>query len=344
LRATTSEETFKEIWKKVEESGAGEPGIFWTNDLECGCNPCNEIGLLPHQFCNLTEINASDCETQEELNSRSTAAAFIGTLQASYTDLHYLRSIWKETTEREALIGVSQTGVASNKVTKLNLIEAAECVKTENSRVAKLIGINEAARTTCLKPAGSTSLRLGTASGIHGWHAEYYMRRMRIGKGEALYGYMIKHIPELMEDCHFKPHLESVAAFPQKAPEGSILRTESFMSLLKRVAKFNTEWVRAGHRSGINTNNVSCTISLKPNEWSKCGQWMWENREIYNGISVLPYDGGSYIQAPFEDITEEKYNEMMKFLKNVDLSKIIEETDETILIQEAACAGGSCEI
>ncbi len=343
-REYTTREQFDAVWKKVEESGAGEPGVYWTNDYDWGTNPCVEIGLRPFQFCNLTEVNVSDLADQDDLNARAKAGAFIGTLQASYTDFHYLRSIWKETTELDALIGVSMTGIGSDKVTHLNMTQAAKIVLEENARVAELIGINRAARTTAVKPAGTTSLVLGTSSGIHAWHNDFYVRRMRVGKNEALYRYMSENLPALIEDCNFKPHIEAVMSFPQKAPEGSILRTESFMHLLKRVNKFSKEWIAPGHRDGLNNHNVSCTISLKANEWEKCGNWMWENRESYNGIAVLPYDGGTYIQAPFEDITEEKFNEMVPLLHSVDLSSVIEEDDNTALTDQAACGGGACEI
>ena len=343
-RDHTTREQFDFIWKKVEESGAGEPGFYWTNDYEWGTNPCVEIGLRPFQFCNLTEINASDVEDQEDLNARAKAAAFIGTLQASYTDFHYLRSIWKETTELDALLGVSMTGIGSDKVTKLDLKQAAGVVLEENTRVADLIGINKAARATAVKPAGTTSLVLGSSSGIHAWHNDYYIRRMRVGKNEALYRYMVNNLPTLVEDCHFKPHIEAVMSFPQQAPEGSILRTESFMHLLKRVGKFNTEWVSPGHRDGINNHNVSCTISLKNSEWDRCGNWMWDNRTSYNGISVLPYDGGSYIQAPFEDITKEEFDKMVPLLQRIDITAITEQEDNTALTDQAACAGGACEL
>ena len=343
-RDYTTKEQFDAIWKRVEESNAGEPGIYWTNDLDWGTNPCVEIGLKPFQFCNLTEVNASDVVDQNDLNDRVRAAAFIATLQAGYTDFHYLRPIWGETTRDEALIGVSMTGIASGTVLGLDLREAARVVKEENTTVAQAIGINPAARTTAVKPAGTTSLVLGTSSGIHAWHAPFYVRRMRVGKNEALYNYVAKELPALIEDCYFKPHIEAVMSFPQKAPEGAIVRTESALDLLKRVHKFNTEWVAEGHRSGVNKHNVSCTISLKEKEWPVVGEWMWENRHDYNGIAVLPYNGGSYIQAPFEDITEEQYNEMLPMLKSVDLSNVKEYDDNTALTEQAACAGGKCEI
>lgn len=167
---------------------------------------------------------------------------------------------------------------------------------------------------------------------------------MRVGKNEALYSYMIENFPELIEDCHFKPHLEAVMSFPQKAPEGAILRTESYKALLERVKKWNLEWIVPGHNFGVNKHNVSCTISLKPDEFEGCGEWMWENRNDYTGISVLPYDNGTYIQAPFEDCTKETFEEMYKHLTAIDLTKIKEEEDNTTSKDELACAGGNCEI
>jgi len=222
--------------------------------------------------------------------------------------------------------------------------KAADIVKRENSRVAKLIGINKAARTTCVKPAGTTSLVLGTSSGIHAWHNEFYIRRLRVGKNEPIYKYLKENNPDLVKDEYFRPHDTAVIEIPQSAPKGSIMRTESAFDLLKRVKQVATEWVKPGHRKGSNTHNVSATISLKEDEWDKAGKWMWDNRECYNGLAVLPYDGGSYTQAPFEDITEAEFNKRVKLLNDVDLSMIIESTDETDLSGELACSGGSCEI
>jgi ribonucleoside-diphosphate reductase alpha chain len=155
---------------------------------------------------------------------------------------------------------------------------------------------------------------------------------------------MKENFPELIEDCYFKPHIEAVMSFPQKAPEGAILRTESFKQLLERVKKYNIEWVRAGHRDGKNYHNVSCTISLKVGEWHKAGAWMWKNKDYYTGISVLPYDGGSYKQAPFEDCTEERFDNLISHLHNIDLKNVIEEEDQTDLKDQVACAGGACEV
>lgn len=343
-RGKVGEEEFKALWKRVEASGAGEPGIYWTNNEDIGSNPCAEISLLPFQMCNLCEVNVSDVTSQEDLNQRVRDGAFLGTLQAAYTDFHYLRPIWKDTVESEALIGVGMTGIGSGAVLTLNLEEAAEEVKKENARVADILNINCAARTTTIKPSGTSSLVLGTSSGVHAYHNSHYIRRMRLGKDEALYKYLAKEAPQLVEDEFFRPDTQAVVGVVQKAPEGSIVRTEHFMDLLERVKKFNLEWVRNGHRTGDNTHNVSCTISLKPEEWAPCGEWMWRNRHSYNGISVLPYDGGTYPQMPFEDITEEAYNQMEKLVTDIDLTKVVEEEDNTDLQGEAACAGGACEV
>jgi len=344
IRHKIKKKFFLDLWKRIELSGAGEPGIYFNNDKDWGTNPCCEIALRPFQFCNLCEVNVSDVADQDDLNRRVKTASFIGTLQAGYTDFHYLREIWKETTEKDALIGVSMTGIASKKVLKLNMKKAASIVKRENTRVAKIIGINKAARTTCVKPAGTTSLVLGTSSGIHAWHNEFYIRRLRVGKNESIYNYLKKNNPDLVQDEYFRPHDTAVIEIPQSAPKGSLLRTESAFDLLKRVKKVATEWVKPGHRKGSNTHNVSATISLKEDEWDKAGKWMWDNRECYNGLSVLPYDGGTYTQAPFEDITKTEFDKRVKLLNDVDLSMIVEETDETDLSGELACAGGVCEI
>jgi len=344
LRHRVTKEFFMDLWKRIEASGSGEPGIYFSNDKDWGTNPCCEIALRPYQFCNLTEVNASDVEDQTDLESRVKAAAFLGTLQAGYSDFHYLREVWRRTTEKDALLGVSMTGIASNRVENLDLEMASFAAKLENSRVSKLIGIKEAARVTCVKPAGTTSLVLGTSSGIHAWHDKYYIRRIRVGKNEAIYGYLSQNHPELVEDEFFNPTQQAVISVPQKAPEGAITRSENVFELLERVKNFSIRWVRSGHREGSNTHNVSATISIKQDEWDDVGEWMWMNRHYYNGLSVLPYDGGTYTQAPFETCNKKTFEELSKALKGLDLTQVIEETDETDLSGELACAGGACEI
>ena len=344
LRHKITKEFFMGLWKRIELSGAGEPGIYLSNDKDWGTNPCCEIALRPFQFCNLCEVNASDIESQEDFENRVKAASFIGTLQAGYTDFHYLRDIWKRTTEKDALIGVGMTGIGSGVVLGYDMKKAAKMVKEENERVANLIGINKSARTTTVKPSGTSSLVLGTSSGIHAWHNDYYLRRIRVGKNESIYSYLANNHPELIEDEFFRPHDTAVIAIPQKAPEGSIVRHESVFQMLERVKKVSQEWIKPGHRNGQNTHNVSATISVKEDEWDLVGDWMWNNRDFYNGLSVLPYNGGTYTQAPFEDCTKEDFERLVKTLSDVDLTKVIELQDNTDLRGEAACAGGACEI
>jgi len=342
-RGEVSEEEFQALWKRIEASGSGEPGIYWSNDLDWGTNPCCEIGLRPFQFCNLCEVNVSDIQDQEDLNNRVSVAAFFGTLQAGFFDFHYLRPIWQKTTQKDALLGIGMTGIGSGEILKYNLEIAANTAKVVNSMISDKIGTNEAARITCIKPSGTTSLVLGTASGIHAWHAPYYLRTMRFNKSEDMAMYLEINHPELCEDDVLRPKDTVCVRIPVKAPEGSILRTETAIDTLERVKRFSTEWVKAGHISGANTHNVSATISIT-DEWQAVGQWMWDNREVYNGLSVLPYFGGSYKQAPFEDITEEDYNNRINSLKTIDLTKVMELDDTVDFGAIQACGGGACEI
>ena len=345
MRHKIDEEEFFKLWKKIELSGSGEPGIYFSNDKDWGTNPCCEIALRPFQFCNLCEVNVSDVVDQADLNARVEAAAFIGTLQAAYTDFHYLRDIWRKTTEKDALLGVGMTGIGSGAVLGLDLKQSADIAKVENARVAEIIGVNKAARVTTVKPSGTSSLVLGSSSGIHSWHDKHYIRRIRVGKNEAIYTHLAIHHPELLEDDFFKPTIQAVISIPQKAPEGAIIRSEeSALMLLERVRKFNMEWVRKGHRKGANTNNVSATISVRNEEWKEVGEWMWKYKDTFNGLSVLPFSDHTYTQAPFETITEEQFNEMVNHLHSVDLSKVVEFDDNTVLGENLACAGNNCEI
>jgi ribonucleoside-triphosphate reductase len=343
LRHRVTKSFFLDLWKKIELSNSGEPGIYFTNDKDWGANPCVEIALRPNQFCNLVEINASDIETQEELELRARMAARIATLQAGYTDFHYLRPVWKRTTEKDALIGVSMTGIASGKVQDLDLKVANKVIKEENAIIAEKIGIKAAARRTCIKPAGTSSLVLGCSSGIHAWHNDYYIRRIRVLKDDALYQHLAAWHPELVEDDLLLPNTACIKV-PQKAPMGATLRHETAMDLLTRVKYFAEKWIAPGHSRGNNSHNISATVSIKEDEWDEVGEWMWENRSFYNGLSVLPYDGGTYTQAPFEDCDQLTYERMAKSLHAVDLSRVIEIDDDTNLSGELACAGGACEI
>jgi len=344
VRHRVRKKDFFAIWEKVKESGAGEPGVYFTNDSEWGTNPCAEIALRPFQFCNLCEINVSDVETQQDLNDRVVAATLIGTLQTAYTNFHYLRDVWRRTTEKDALLGVGMTGIGSGKVQRLDLEAASQLAVETNKYYAKEIGVNAAARITTVKPSGTTSCVLGTASGVHAWHNDYYIRRIRVGKNEAIYTYLTIRHPELVEDDFFKPETQAVISIPQRAPADGILRHETSIELLERVRDIYNRWIVPGHIQGNNTHNVSCTVSVREEEWEKVGKWMWENREYYNGITVLPYFGGSYKQAPFEDIDKETFEGMIINLKEVDLSNVVEIVDNTNLTGELACAGGACEL
>lgn len=342
-RDNISYDQFFDLWKKIELSGSGEPGLYWTNDREWGTNPCCEVALRPYQFCNLCEINADNIVDQADLNKRAEVAAFFGTLQAGFTDFHYLRPIWQRTTEKDALVGVGMTGIASGKVFKLDLKKAAKIIKDQNKKRANEIGINEAARCTLVKPSGTTSLVLGSSSGIHAWYAKWILRTIRFNMNEDVASHMIVNHPELCEVDKLRSDVLCVRV-PMEAPEGAILRTESPIDLLERVKKFSQEWIKPGHREGVNTHNVSATISVKNDEWEEVGQWMWNNKEYYNGLSVMPYDGGTYVQTPFEECTQEEFQRRMETLVDVDLTKVSEIDDNTAFTQDTACAGGRCEI
>jgi ribonucleoside-diphosphate reductase alpha chain len=341
-RGEISKDQFMALWKRVEASGSGEPGLYWSNNQDWGTNPCCEIALRPYQFCNLCEVNVSDVEDQEDLNARVAAAAFFGTLQAGFFNFHYLRPIWAKTTQKDALLGIGMTGIGSGEILKYDLKVAAEVGKAVNRMVSSKIGTNEAARVTCIKPSGTTSLVLGTASGIHAWHNDYYLRTMRFNKNEDIAVYLMENHPELCEDDVLRPNDTVCVRIPVKAPEGSILRTETPIDTLERVKRFSTDWIKTGHVNGDNTHNVSATISIRDDEWESVGEWMWDNRETYNGLSVLNYWGGSYQQAPFEDITEEEYNKRIVTLKELDLTNVKEANDNVEFGQVAACAGGAC--
>jgi ribonucleoside-triphosphate reductase len=349
LRHKIKKDRFLELWGKVKASGSGEPGILMSNSKEAGCNPCAEISFSQKTgLCNLTTVNVSDLlsydNPQAELESRVKAASFIGTLQATYTGFHYLREQWRKTAEKEALLGVSMTGIGSGSLNDLDEEAAAKVAVAENKRAAKLFGINQAARVTCVKPEGTASLVLGTSSGIHAWHSPYFIRRMRILKDKPLYAYLKGKVPSLLEDDVLHPNRDAVLSVPIKAPKTAIFRDESPLDLLERVKRTHKKWIQPGHRKGDNTHNVSCTVSVPPDKWEEVGEWMWLNREYYTGLSVLPYDGGSYVQAPFEECSKETYESMIKKVKDIDLSEVVEGQDTTELKEAIACGGGSCEI
>lgn len=346
-RSEVTKEEFNYIFDICQKSGSGEPGFSWSNDLDMGFNPCHEISLSPYQFCNLVTINAGSIKNEKDFYNKVYSASLIATLQASFTDFHYLRPVWKETTEREALIGVSMSGICDNySIFNEELLKkGAELVKFVNEKYAKKININIAARTTTIKPEGTTSCIFGSSSGIHARHSRYYLRRIRINKGDELDVYLRSVIPNLVEDDLFDPN-SSVVVIPQVSPENSITReNESALSLLNRAYFFNKHWVHNGHRSGNNMNNVSCTVSVKDNEWIDVRESMWENRDLYSGISLLPYDGGTYKQAPFEETDVETIKKYLDLIEDVNLTEIKNIKDMTNNFGETiACGGGLCEL
>lgn len=345
VRDVTTKPQFEKLWEATRLSGAGEPGIFWTNDREWGTNPCAEIALRPRQMCNLATINFATVRGQADFERRVTAATILGTIQASFTDFHYLSPEWQETCEEDALLGVSLTGPADNPKgqEEINFKRGADLSKDVNFEIATALGINPSARITTIKPEGTASLILGTSSGVHARHAKHYIRRFRFKKNEAIAQHLMDKFPKLTVDDVMSADT-IILELPQKAPEGSILRTEAAINLLERVSYLHKNWIKPGHREGANTHNVSCTVSIKPDEWDSVGLWMWMHRDSYTGLSVLPYSEHSYTQPPFEDCTEDEYNRRMADVGDFDITQVMENEDETALAENLACHGGSCEL
>lgn len=345
-RSEVSKEEFLFVYNKCRESGAGEPGFSWSNDKDGLFNPCHEISLSPNGFCNLVTINQTGITDKKDFLKRVYNATLIATLQASYTDFPFLSPEWKECAEREALIGISFTGIADqgDNIPDEWLTEGAKLVLEVNEKYAKKIGINLAYRTTTVKPEGTASCVLGSSSGIHSRHSKYYIRRFQISKDDTLYYYLKASIPELVEDCVYATNT-AVVAIPQQSPEGAVCREqETAEDLLNRAIRYNKLWVSNGHREGENKNNVSCTISVKEEEWDKLGELMWKNRNYYSGISLLPYDNSTYQQMPFEECSQQKYEEMEKLVKVINFRDVKEMENNTNLIETIACSGGICSV
>jgi ribonucleoside-diphosphate reductase alpha chain len=344
-RASTTREEFDKIFTQCEKSGCGEPGCVWTNSAEWLVNPCCEISMPSHGFCNLTSINLGAVENQADFNERAYYASVIGTLQAGYTDLNYVDKRWKKNAEDMALIGVSITGIASHPdITKLNFEEAVAHIKKANERTAALIGIKPADRLTNIKPDGTGAPVLGTSSGIHPWHAKHYIRRIRVNKVEPMYGYILKNFPDLIEDDKRKS-TDGVISLVIRAPEGAVTRrNETAIQFLERVKYLFEHWIMPGHIKGDNYNNVSCTCNVKNHEWDEVREWMWANRGNYTGISLLPYSDSSYEQAPFEDTNEEVYKAFADCHYKFEFDKIVEEKNFVNFAAAPACAGGGCEV
>lgn len=345
-RGEVDKDEFFYIYDMCIASNAGEPGFFWTNDLDWGTNPCAEIALQSNQFCNLTTTNLTGIKNEKDFENRIYAASFLGTLQASYTDFPYLSERWKRITEEEALIGCSFTGIADSVgLSDEALQKAAQTVLDVNERYSKKLGINAAARTTAIKPEGTASCVLGSSSGIHARHDQYYLRRVRMNRDDELAKYLMRVCPELVEADLFS-QTGVVVTIPQESPDGAIIRNnESAISLFERVKLYYTSWILPGHRSGLNTHNVSCTINYRPEEIEELRQKLWDDREAYAAVSLLPADDHNYLQAPFEGCDKETFEKYDAMVQEIDLTKVMEMEDNTNRAEQLACSGGgTCEI
>jgi ribonucleoside-diphosphate reductase alpha chain len=344
-RSTTTREEFERVFDSCIKSNAGEPGFSWSNDTDMGFNPCHEIALNSNQFCNLTSINLTGVRNEKDLHNRVYAASLLGTLQSAYTDFPYLNHNWKTVTERESLLGVSFTGIAdSPSLTDSQLQASAKLVLDVNEKYARKLGVNISARTTCVKPEGTMSCVVGSSSGIHARYSPYYIRRVRMNKSDALAKYLTSIVHSLVEDDLFSP-TGVVVSIPQESPEGAVDRhNETAETLLNRIVQYNKNWVNFGHRTGVNKHNVSSTISYKPEEVDLLREKLWLERENYTGISLLPFDNGTYQQAPFEECTKEIFTSMSAVIQKVNLSDVREMEDNTKRIEQLACSGGVCDL
>jgi len=344
-RGEVTKEEFKAIYDAAIKSDAGEPGFYWVVNSGTYTNPCVEISLNANQFCNLTTMNLSSVEGLEDFLSRCRHSAIIGTLQASYTDYPYIDEAWAKQTAEEALLGCSLTGICDRKDFDLSwLREGAKVIMDTNVEYAAKIGINRAARLTTVKPEGSASCVLGTSSGIHSRHAPFYLRRVRMNRDDSLAKYLMDVIPELCEDDLFSKG-GIVVTIPQKSPEGALFKDgETAIQAFSRTLDYSKNWIQPGHVSGSQSHNVSVTLSYRGEEVAELFERLWAERNNYNGVSLLPYDGGTYKQAPFEVCDEATYERLFKLVAGVDLRDVKESKDYTNFNEIVACAGGLCEL
>jgi ribonucleoside-diphosphate reductase alpha chain len=348
---------FLDEWTSLYHSHSGERGIFSRAaaisqvtktgrrdpNHQFGTNPCSEIILRPYQFCNLTEVVVRAEDTVETLENKVKLATILGTLQSTLTHFPYLRKIWQKNTEEERLLGVSFTGIFDNKwmseitdETKANLERLKNVSISTNADIANSLGITASCAITCVKPSGTVSQLVDSASGIHARHSRYYIRRVRGDKKDPLTKFMMDNgVPA--EDCVMRPESTAVFSFPQKAPEGATLRDD-----LTAVQHLDVWLMYQRHWSD---HKPSVTISVKEHEWMDVGAWVWRNFDEVSGVSFLPYADSSYRQMPYEECTKEQYEELLaKMPQNIDWDQLKEETDNVEGAQMLACSSGSCEI
>ena len=321
VRDEVTKEEFSNVMKSIKEFG--EPGFFFVDDKDITTNPCVEIGMFPQldgesgwQGCNLTEINGSKCTSKEEFFKACRAGAIMGTLQAGYTDFKYLTDTSRKIFEREALLGVSVTGWMNNPDVLLDAEvqkEGAEIVKQVNKQVAELIGINPAARTTCVKPSGNASVLLQTASGIHGEHSARYLRHIQLNKDTEVAQLIAKTNPYMVEESVWSANgTDYCIGFPVISPENSLYREDLYATdLLEKVSLVQNNWVEAGTNYELCANpktrhNVSNTVTVMPHQWTQVEDYVYDNRHSFAGISFLAGSGDKdFAQAPMTEVLTE---------------------------------------
>ena len=343
---------FMEEWLSLYNSHSGERGIFNREaakktvskyghrdpDYDFGTNPCSEIILRPYQFCNLTEVVVRHNDTLETLKKKVEIATILGTIQATFTKFPYLRKVWQKNTEEERLLGVSLTGIYDNDMMSKGpadvLDKLREHSRQVNAETAALLDIPASTAITCVKPSGTVSQLVNSASGIHPRHSKFYIRRVRGDKKDPLTSFLISQgVPA--EDCVYKPTQTTVFSFPQKAPAGLVRDDVTPISHLENWLTYQRHWCE---------HKPSVTISVAEKDWPSVGAWVWDHFDEISGVSFLPYDGGTYRQAPYEECTEEQYNELLAKMPTLDWSKFKEETDNVEGAQMLACVAGVCEV
>ncbi len=383
VRAEATREQFDKLFEAQKQFG--EPGFYFVEDADHGANPCVEIGLNPKltvdtevakrlrelgyegelnhgdvltgvQFCNLTTLSSAAADSPSRFYELCAQAALIGTLQAGYSDFQYLSPVSRLITEREALLGVSICGVLDRPDVLLDadvLRQGAEVVKTVNLIVARALGIHPAARTTCVKPEGTASLLLGTSSGVHPHHAVRYFRRVQSNKLCPVFQHFKKNNPHMVEESVYDPHGRTeVITFPVEGPEFGIYREDlDAITHLDYIRHVQKNWVQAGrrheqHSKGLH-HNVSCTVTVKPDEWEAVADKIWDNRDMFTGVALLQDCGDkAYAQAPREAVITvadvDRWNRLQ--YQPVYYTDLCEDEDITELKQVVACAGGACEL
>ena len=349
---------FMREWSNIYESHSGERGIFnrYASELqaaknerrelgkEWGTNPCSEIILRPYQFCNLSSVAVNADDTLDSLKRKVRLATILGTFQSTLTHFPYLRKIWQTNTEEERLLGVSMTGILDNPLLNSpndldlpkRLEEMRNVAVNTNAEFADAIGINRSAAITCVKPEGTVSQLTGTASGIHPQHAQWYIRRVRSDNKDPLTTFL-KEQGFPSEPCVMKPDSTTVFSFPVAVNPNAVFREDlTAIEHLKLWLIFQRHWCE---------HKPSVTISVKEEEWPQVGAWVWEHFDEITGVSFLPFDGGTYRQAPYETIDISEYNRLKAAMpENIDWDSFIEMTDNVEGTQTLACTAGACEI